>query len=71
MFLITLSLDCTKLDVPNSLVAAHWTNDIEFSEMCQKSLQWIMYSQAQEYAVVIPTNYKELLGWADCLDRII
>jgi hypothetical protein len=30
-----------------------------------------MYSQAQEYAVVIPTNYKELLGWADCVDRII
>jgi hypothetical protein len=33
--------------------------------------QWIIRLQAQKYTVVIPTNYKDLHGWADCVDRFI
>jgi len=25
-------------------------------------------SQAQEYAIVIPTRFEELYGWTDCID---
>jgi hypothetical protein len=39
-----------------------------FSKRCKKTEQWVLRPQAQEYAVVIPTNYKELRGWADCVD---
>jgi hypothetical protein len=31
----------------------------------------VLRPQAQEYAVVIPTNYKDLHGWADCVDGFI
>jgi hypothetical protein len=30
--------------------------------------QWVLRSQAQQYAVVIPTKVKDHLGWADCVD---
>jgi len=30
-----------------------------------------LHHQAQDYAVVTPTNYKGLDGWPDCIDRII
>jgi len=33
--------------------------------------QWVLRPQAQEYAVVIPTKYKDLHGWADCVDGFI
>jgi len=42
-----------------------------FSQRCQKTPQWILNPQAQEYAVVIPTKYKDPHGWADCFDRFI
>jgi hypothetical protein len=38
---------------------------------CQKTQQWIIHLQAQKYTVVIPTKYKDLHGWADCVDRFI
>jgi len=42
-----------------------------FSLRCKKTEQWILYPQAQEYAVVIPTKYKDPHGWADCVNRFI
>jgi hypothetical protein len=36
---------------------------------CKKSQQWILpRSQPQEYAVVIPTKYKNPHDWGDCVD---
>ena len=42
-----------------------------FSKRCQTTQQWVLRPQAQEYAVVIPTKYKDLHGWADCVDGFI
>jgi len=42
-----------------------------FSKRCKKTQQWVLGPQAQEYAVVIPTKYKDLHGWAECVDRFI
>jgi len=42
-----------------------------FSQRCQKTQQWVLRPQAQEYAVVISTKIKDLHGWADCVDRFI
>jgi 7-cyano-7-deazaguanine synthase in queuosine biosynthesis len=39
--------------------------------MCKITQQWVLCPQTQEYAVVIPTKYKDLLGWPDCVDRFI
>jgi len=33
--------------------------------------QWVLCPQAQEYAVVVPTMYKDVHGWADCVDGFI
>jgi len=33
--------------------------------------RWLLRPQAQDYAVVIPTKYKDLHGWADCVDGFI
>jgi hypothetical protein len=41
------------------------------SKRCQTTQQWELLPQAQEYVVVIPTKFKELRGWADCVDGII
>ena len=30
-----------------------------------------MHPQAQEYTVVIPTKYKDIHGWANCVDGCI
>jgi len=42
-----------------------------FSKRCKKTQQWILCPQLQEYAVVIPTKYKDPHSWADCVDRFI
>jgi hypothetical protein len=42
-----------------------------FSKRCQSTQQWVLRPQAQEYTVVIPTKFKDLHGWADCVDRFI
>jgi hypothetical protein len=42
-----------------------------FSQLYKNTQQWILHSQPQEYAVVIPTKYKDRHGWADCVDRFI
>jgi len=42
-----------------------------FSKTCKKTQQWILRPQPQEYAVVIPTKYKDPHGWADCVDGFI
>jgi hypothetical protein len=42
-----------------------------FSKRCQKRQRWVIRPQAEEYAVVIPTKFKDLHGWADCVDRFI
>jgi len=34
-------------------------------------LQSVSHLQAQQYTVVIPTKYKDLHGWADCVDGFI
>jgi len=41
------------------------------SKRCQTTQQWVLRPEAQEYAVVIPTKFKDLHGWADCVDRFI
>jgi hypothetical protein len=33
--------------------------------------QWVLCPQPQEYAVVIPTKYKDLPVWADCVDGFV
>jgi len=42
-----------------------------YSTRCKKTQQWIYHSQPQEYAVVIPTDYQDPHGWADCVDGFI
>ena len=42
-----------------------------FSKRCSKTQQWVLCPQAQEYAAVIPTKFKDLHGWADCVDGFI
>jgi len=32
---------------------------------------WVLRPQVQECAVAIPTKYKDLHGWADCVDGFI
>jgi len=41
------------------------------SRRCKNTQQRVLRPQAQEYAVVIPTKYKNTHGWADCVDRFI
>ena len=41
------------------------------SKRCKQTQQWVLCPQAQEYTVVIPTNFKDLYGWADCVDSFI
>jgi hypothetical protein len=33
--------------------------------------QWVLHPQAQQYAVVIRTKYKDPHRWAECVDRFI
>jgi len=42
-----------------------------FSNRCETTQQWVLHPQAQEYAVVIPTKFKDLHDWADCVDGFI
>jgi hypothetical protein len=42
-----------------------------FLTRCKNTHQRVLRSQAQEYVVVIPTKYKDLHGWADCVDGFI
>ena len=42
-----------------------------FSKRRHKTEQWILRSQPQEYAVVIPTKYQDPHGWTDCVDWFI
>jgi hypothetical protein len=42
-----------------------------FSKRCKNTQQWILCPQLPEYAVVIPTKYKDRHGWADCVDGFI
>jgi len=48
-----------------------WKTISTFSKQCKKSQQWILRPQVQEYAVVIPTKYKDPQGWGDCVDGLI
>jgi len=41
-----------------------WT----FSKRCKNTQQWVLRPQAQEFGVVIPTKYKDLHSWVDCVD---
>jgi len=41
------------------------------SKRCQMTQQWVLRPQAQEYAVVIRTKFKDPHGWADCVDGFI
>jgi hypothetical protein len=42
-----------------------------FPKRWKKTQQWILGSQNQEHAVVIPTKYKDPRGWADSVDWFI
>ena len=41
------------------------------SQRCKKTQQWILHFQVEEYVGEIPTKYKDLHGWANCIDRFI
>jgi hypothetical protein len=38
---------------------------------CKKTQKCILLPKAQEYKVVIRTKYRDLHGWADCVDGFI
>jgi len=42
-----------------------------FSKRCKKTQQWVLHPQAQEYSVVIRIKFKDIHGWADCVDGFI
>jgi len=42
-----------------------------FCRRCKKTQQWVLRPQVQEYVVVIPTKFKDLHCWADCVDGFI
>jgi len=42
-----------------------------FSKSCKQTQQWVLRPQPQEYAVVIPTKFKDLHVWVDCVDGFI
>ena len=42
-----------------------------FSKRCKRCQPWILRPQVPEYAVVIPTKYKDPHGCADCVDGFI
>ena len=44
---------------------------LTFSKRCKKTQHWVLRPQAQEYAVVIPTKYKDLHRGTDCVDSFI
>ena len=39
--------------------------------MCTMTQGWILCPQTPEYAVVIPTMYKDPHGWAHCVEMSI
>jgi hypothetical protein len=41
------------------------------SNRCKNSQQLILHPQVQEYAVVVPTKYKQPHGWVHCVDGFI
>jgi len=41
------------------------------SKRFKKTQQWISHPQGQEHGVVFRTKYKDLHGWADCVDGFI
>jgi len=43
----------------------------KFSKRCKKTQQWVLCPQAREYMVVIPTKFKDLHCWADCVNEFI
>jgi hypothetical protein len=57
------------LQFQNSLPAENTI--LKLPKRRKKSQQWILHPQVQEYAVVIPTKYKDPYGWADCVDGFI
>jgi hypothetical protein len=42
-----------------------------FSTSYQKTQQWVLCPQAQEYTAVIPTMFKDLHCWADSVGELI
>jgi hypothetical protein len=44
---------------------------LTFSKRCKQTQQWVLRPQPQEYAVVIPTKFIDLHGWADRIDEFI
>jgi len=41
------------------------------SKRCKKSQQSVLLPEAHDYTLVIRTMYKDLHGWAECVDRFI
>jgi len=68
---IILQLDSGESDPPISGVPAHRKKISTLSKRRRKTQQWVVHPQTQEYAVVIPTRYKDPHGWVDCVDRFI
>ena len=48
-----------------------WKAVSTFLKRFKNTQQWVLRPQAQESVVVIPTNYKDFHGWADCVDGFI
>src|SRR5882757_2334639 len=72
LFLYYTSAGLHQIRSSNFTSACPLENPIStFSKRCKKTQQWILRPQPQEYAVVIPTKYKDRHGWADCVDGFI
>jgi len=48
-----------------------WKIILTCFNLCKKTEEWILCAQAEEYASMIPTMYKDPHGWAECIDRFI
>jgi len=44
---------------------------LNFSITCNTTPLWIFHPQAQQFTVVIPIEYYDQCGWADCVDGFI
>jgi hypothetical protein len=44
---------------------------LTFPKRCKKTQQWVLRPQPHQYTVVIPTQFKDFHGWADCVDGFI
>lgn len=48
-----------------------WNIISTYSKRSKKTKWGVIHPQAQEYTILIPTKYKDLHSWADCINSFI